>query len=101
MSARPAASKKSSFFPDTAIASLCRAACFGLAGYTRYPAAASAFTQGPRSVSITTTTRAGSGSASSPRQDATSSWNRVIPSTPSSSRRRASVFPASSCTTTS
>jgi hypothetical protein len=81
--------------------SLCRAACLGLAGYTRYPAAASAFTHGPRSVSITITTCTGSGSASSPRQDATSSWNRAIPSAPSGSRRRARVFPASSCATTS
>ena len=35
------------------------------------------------------------------QQDATSSWNRAIPSTPSGSRRRASALPAPSCTTTS
>ncbi len=62
MSASPAALKKSSFFPSTAIASRCRAACLGFTGYTRYPAAASALIHGPHFASITTTTWAGSGS---------------------------------------
>jgi hypothetical protein len=35
------------------------------------------------------------------QHEAASSWNRATPSAPSASRRWASVFPASSCTTTS
>ena len=69
----------------------CRAApgtgptCRGLIANTVYPAATSAVTHGPRSVSIPTSTC--SGSASSPaRASAISSCSRAIPATPSGSR---------------
>jgi hypothetical protein len=68
-------------------------------GNTRYPAAASAATHGPWSVSIPTSTS--DSSASSPSKPPASPCSWVIPAIPSGSRRLASTFPASSITSTS
>ncbi len=59
MSASMCASAVSLLAPDTPCRSRYRAACNGLTAYTVYPAAISACTHGPRSVSIPTTTSAG------------------------------------------
>ena len=65
MSASTCASPASLLAPDTPCRSRNRAACSGFTGNTRYPAATSAATHGPRSVSIPTSTSPSS--ASSPR----------------------------------
>jgi hypothetical protein len=66
---------------------------------TVYPAATSAATHRPRSVSIPTATSAPS--ASSPRCRPITSCSPAIPAAPSGSRLRARTFPASSITSTS
>jgi hypothetical protein len=67
MSASACASPASLLAPDTPCRSRNRAACSGFTGNTRYPAATSAVTHGPRSVSIPTTTCASSRSSPSGR----------------------------------
>src|ERR1017187_3378520 len=84
MSARACASAASLLAPEVEYRSLNRDTCRGLIACTWYPAATSAATHGPRSVSIPITT-------STP----------APPATPSGSRRAASLRPASSCTSTS
>jgi hypothetical protein len=64
-----------------------------------YPAATSAATHGPRSVSIPITTSASAASSGTNRP--VSSCSPVIPATPSGSRFFASTVPASSITSTS
>ena len=72
------------------------------AGYTVYPAAVSAATQGPRSVSIPTATcPASSSSASSPSCPPTIACSLAMPATPSGSRAFASRRPPASISSTS
>ena len=99
MSASMCASPPSLLAPDTPCRSRYRDACSGFTGNTAYPAAISAATHGPRSVSIPMTTSAPS--ASSPRYRPISSCSCAIPATPSGSRRFASTVPASFITSTS
>ena len=91
MSASMCASPASLLAPDTPCRSRYRDACSGFTANTVYPAAASAATHGPRSVSIPTTTSASP--ASSPRCCPISSCSWAIPATPSGSRRFASTLP--------
>ena len=100
MSASTCASAASLLAPDTACRSRYRAACSGLTANTSYPAAASAATHGPRSVSIPTSTRASSGSAS-PSSPPTTACSRIIPAIPSGSLALASTRPATSISSTS
>ena len=85
--------------PDTPWRSRYREACSGFTPYTVYPAATSAATHGPRSVSIPMITSASS--APSPSCSPISSCSRAIPATPSGSRLRASTRPAASISSTS
>ena len=83
-----------------------RAADSGLIANTWYPAARSAVTHGPRSVSIPTMTCPAACSGDSSDQPAgacaaTSACSRVMPSSPSGSRARASRRPLSSSISTS
>jgi hypothetical protein len=98
MSARVCASPGSDFAPDTERRCRYRAACSGFTANTRYPAATSAVTHGPRSVSIPITTcpapARSSGSANRP----INSCSRAIPSTPSDSRAAPSRRPAAAPT---
>jgi len=71
----------------------------GMIANTVYPAATSAATHGPRSVSIPTSTC--SAVMSSVVNPPISSCNRAIPATPSGSRAFPSRRPVSSCTSTS
>src|ERR1017187_9505489 len=98
MSARACASAASLLAPEVEYRSLNRDTCRGLIACTWYPAATSAATHGPRSVSIPITTSAAS---PLPRCAPISSCSPAIPATPSGSRRAASLRPASSCTSTS
>ena len=99
MSASMCASPPSLLAPDTPCRSRYRDACSGFTAYTVYPAATSAATHGPRSVSIPITTSASW--SSSPSCCPTSSCSRAIPATPSGSRLFASTRPASSISSTS
>ena len=99
MSASMCASPPSLFAPDTPCRCRYRDACSGFTGNTAYPAATSAATHGPRSVSIPATTSASS--PSSPSSAPTSACSCAIPATPSGSRRFASTFPASFITSMS
>src|ERR1039457_2360104 len=99
MSVSMCASPLSLLAPDTPCRSRYLDACKGFTAYTTYPAAASAATHGPRSVSVPISTSASS--VSSPRCSPISSCSRAIPATPSGSRRFASTFPASFITSTS
>ena len=85
---------RSLFAPDTPRRSRYRDASSGLTAYTVYPAATSAATQGPRSVSIPTTTCPASlSSASSPSCSPTIACSLAMPATPSGSRAFASHRP--------
>jgi putative transposase len=100
MSASTCASAASLLAPDTACRLRYCAACNGLTANTSYPAAASAATHGPRSVSIPTSTCTSSGSASA-SCPAIMACSRAMPATPSGSRALASTRPAASISSTS
>jgi hypothetical protein len=85
--------------PDTPCRSRYRDACSGFTGNTVYPAAISAATHGPRSVSIPITTSASSASSGTNRPISACTW--VMPPPPPGSRRFASTCPASSITSMS
>ena len=99
MSASMCESPGSLLAPETPSRSRNRDACSGFTAYTTYPAATSAATHGPRSVSIPITTSASS--PASPSCCPISSCSRAIPATPSGSRLRASTRPVASITSTS
>ena len=102
MSVSMCASPVSLLAPDTPWRSRYREACSGFTAYTVYPAATSAATHGPRSVSIPITTSASSlRSSGSWACRAISSCSRAIPATPSGSRFLASTRPAASISSTS
>ena len=102
ISARTCASAVSLLAPDTPWRSRYRDACSGLIANTVYPAAISAATHGPRSVSIPIATcPASSSSASSPSCSPIIACNRAMPATPSGSLALASTRPAASINSTS
>ena len=93
------ASPPSLLAPDTPCRWRYRDACSGFTGNTVYPAATSAATHGPRSVSIPITTSASPASSGRNRPISACSW--VMPAAPSGTRRFASTVPASSITSMS
>src|ERR1039458_9215988 len=92
MSASMCASAPSLLAPDTPCRTRYPDACSGFTPYTVYPAATSAATHGPRSVSVPVTTSASS--ASSPRYCPIRACSRAIPATPSGSRFLARTRPS-------